>query len=53
LGAKFVFPRRLDGRPFLSPDDKEVRFITELSSRYSLNIHFKVADMIFDRQLEY
>ena len=53
LGASFVFPRRLGENPFLSPGDKSVRFITELSGRYSLSIRFKVADMVFDDQLEY
>ncbi|MBI3952267.1 MAG: hypothetical protein HY314_17595 [Acidobacteria bacterium] len=53
LGAKFVFPRMVGEKPFLSPTDKEVRFISELSSRYSFNIRFKVADMNLDGQLEY
>lgn len=53
FGAYFIFPRRLGQVPFLGPDDKSVRFVTELSSRYSLSIRFKVADMIFDHRLEY
>jgi hypothetical protein len=53
LGAKFIFPRQLDGKPFLGTNDKEVRLITKLGGRYSLNVRFKVADMMFDGKLEY
>lgn len=53
IGAQFVFPRMLNDKPFVTSADKEVRFVTELSSRYSLNIRFKVADMVYHGQLEY
>jgi hypothetical protein len=53
LGAKLVFPRRLGEKPFLSTSNKEIRLITKLSDRYSLSIRFKVADMVFEDQLEY
>jgi len=29
LGAKFVFPRMLNGKPFIDADSGEVRFTTE------------------------
>jgi hypothetical protein len=51
LGAKFIFARLVDGKPFLGPEDRVIRFDAE-----SLNIHniqFKIADMILNGVLEY
>jgi hypothetical protein len=55
-GAKFVFPRVLDGKPFLTADGGEVRFHAEFvtgSTSIQLDRRFKLADMMYDGQLEY
>lgn len=53
LGAKFVFPRALNGAPFLEATSGEVRFVTELGKLLKVNRRFKVADMMYDGKLEY
>ena len=53
LGAKFIFPRLVDGVPFLSTQSGNVRFIAQFGDTFKLNMPFKVADMIFDQRLEY
>ncbi len=53
LGAKFLFPRQLDEQPFLAGPHDEVRFFSALSKKINLNMRFKLADMIYDGQLEY
>ncbi len=53
LGAKFIFPREVDGAPFLNTRSGEVRFVAEISNKLTLDKRFKVADMIYDGYLEY
>ena len=53
LGAKFIFRRLVDERPFLNLESKEVRFVSEVSKNITLNMRFKVADMVYGEQLEY
>ncbi len=53
LGAKFVFLRNVDGKPFLNPNISEVRFYAEVGTSLKLNQRFKVADMIYQGKLEY
>lgn len=52
LGAKFTFKRMVDGNPFITPESGEVRFYSEIQ-KLKLNMRFKVADMMYDGQLEY
>jgi hypothetical protein len=52
LGAKFVFPRTLDGKPFLDANSGEVRIYMEIN-KTKLSRKFKVADMMYDGKLEY
>ena len=52
LGAKFIFERIVDERPFLNSESGEVRFVSEIAT-VNLNIRFKVADMMYDGKLEY
>jgi hypothetical protein len=52
LGAKFIFPRVVDGEPFLNNTSGTVRFYAEFAD-FKLNMRFKVADMIYDQKLEY
>jgi hypothetical protein len=52
LGAKFIFERIVDERPFLNSESGEVRFVSQIDT-LNLNIRFKVADMMYDGKLEY
>jgi hypothetical protein len=55
-GAKFVFPRTIDGQPFVNAESGEIRFYSEFPTAkppFKLDMRFKVADMLFDGKLEY
>ncbi len=55
-GAKFVFARVLDGKPFLTANSGEVRFHSEFatgSTNVKLDRRYTVADMVYDGKLEY
>jgi hypothetical protein len=67
FGARFLFPRLVNGLPFITPETDEVRFYSELSDGavarpvgasgapliYTLNVRFKVSAMNFQGRLEY
>ena len=53
LGAKFVFPRFVDEKKFLSEDSGSVRFFSEVGGKIKLNVTFKMSDMMYNGQLEY
>ena len=53
LGARFIFPRLVDGEPFITPDSQEIHFVTELSSDYRLNMRYKIKEMMYEGKLEY
>ncbi len=56
FGAKFIFPRALDGQPFINAESGELRFHSEFQTAkppFKLDMRFKVADMMFDGKLEY
>ena len=52
LGARFIFPRIVDGKPFISEDSGEIKFVSDLSG-FALNARFKVKEMMFNGKLEY
>ncbi|MEK7833717.1 MAG: hypothetical protein AAB401_21700, partial [Acidobacteriota bacterium] len=51
MGAKFVFPRMVDGKPVVTAESGYVRFYSELSPTIKLNMRFKVADMMYNDKL--
>lgn len=53
LGAKFVFPRMLDGKPFIEADSGEVRFSTEVAKGMKISRRFKVSEMMYEGKLEF
>lgn len=53
MGAKFVFPRTVNGEPFVTPESGYLRFYSELANNIKLNMRFKLADMNYDGKLEY
>jgi len=53
MGAKFIFPRMLDGQPFLDANSGELRVNIQIGKTVKLNRRFKVAEMMYDGKLEY
>lgn len=53
LGAKFIFPRLVNGQPFLKSDSGSVRFFAQFNDSFKINMTYKVRDMVFDQKLEY
>ncbi|HKY44363.1 MAG TPA: hypothetical protein VJM50_14850 [Pyrinomonadaceae bacterium] len=53
FGARFIFPRIVDERPFLTAEAHAVRFYSEFGTAIKLNMRFKIADMMVDGKLEY
>ena len=53
FGARFIFPRMLDGKPFLSPEFTIVRFVSDLGSSIKLHMTYKVKEMMLDDKLEF
>jgi len=69
FGARFVFPRLIDGHPLITPESGEVLFHAELGGNsglnstiansdvarngFTLNMRYKVKDMMFGGKLEY
>ena len=53
LGAKFIFPRVVDERKFLNAESGSFRFYSEVTTQLKLNVSFKMADMMYNGQLEY
>ncbi len=60
LGARFIFPRLVEGKPFITADAESVLFYSELgqslrvaSKPIFLNMRYKTGDMMFQGKLEY
>ena len=53
MGAKFVFPRLLDGQPFIIQDSGYIRFFSEINKDAILNMRFNVKNMLYDGVLEF
>jgi hypothetical protein len=53
FGARFIFPRVTDERPFITPEFSDVRFVSEFGSTVKMNMRFKISDMMLDGKLEY
>lgn len=55
-GAKFVFPRTINGQPIFTAEDKEIRFDFELprpTSNFHISLPFKSAKMTYRGELSY
>jgi hypothetical protein len=53
LGAKFIFPRLVDGQPFLKSDSGSVRFFAQFNDSFKINMVYKVREMMYEQKLEY
>jgi hypothetical protein len=52
-GAKFVFPRVVDGKPFVSDGEDMIRFVADFGKGIKISWRFKTADMMYNGKLEY
>lgn len=53
FGARFIFLRMPDEKLFLDSSSKEIRFYSEVSGDIKIDRRFKVADMMYQGELEY
>ncbi len=60
LGARFVFPRLVDGKPFITAESGEVLFYSELGNSLRvankpvfISTRYKTGNMVFQGKLEY
>ena len=53
LGAKLVFPRSVNGKPFIDSNSGEFRFVIEMGKTIKISHKFKVAEMMYEGKLEY
>jgi hypothetical protein len=53
LGARYIFPRMVDGKPFITPETADVLFHSEAMGAVTLNMRYKVKEMVYDGKLEY
>jgi hypothetical protein len=53
FGARYIFTRLLDGKPFITPETKDILFHSEPGGSAILDMRYKVKDMMFDGKLEY
>ncbi len=53
LGARFIFLRIQDGKPFVNVESGEILFHSDLNGGPTLSQRFKIKDMIFEGKLEY
>ncbi len=53
LGAKFIFPRIVDEKKFVTGEMGSFRFYSEVTNQIKLNVTFKTSDLMYNGQLEY
>lgn len=53
FGARFIFLREMDGKPFISTEAGEIRFYAQYPNGIKVNRRFKVANMMYKGALEY
>jgi hypothetical protein len=53
IGAKFVFPRKLDNEMFVNEQSGYLRFYSEMAKNLKLNMRFNVGDMMYEGKLEH
>ena len=53
FGARFIFLRMPEEKLFLDSSSKEIRFYSEVSNDIKIDRRFKVADMMYQGELEY
>ncbi len=54
FGARFIFPRMVDGKAFVTPESGDVLFHSDpRSAPVALNMRYKIKEMSYEGKLEY
>jgi hypothetical protein len=53
FGARFIFLREVNGKPFIADNTGEVRFYSKFEKGPKVERRFKVSDMMYNGELEY
>jgi hypothetical protein len=53
FGAKFIFPRMVNGKPYITPESGEIVFRSQLGSVITINIRYQAKELLFAGKLEY
>ncbi|MEW6209656.1 MAG: hypothetical protein AB1631_14910 [Acidobacteriota bacterium] len=53
VGARFFFPRLVEGKPLIGRESGEIRFYAQLSDEYKLDRSYKIKNMTYEGRLEY
>jgi hypothetical protein len=53
FGGRFIFARNVDGQPFINDKSGEIRFYVKFPNLAKIDRRYKVADMMYQGQLEY
>jgi hypothetical protein len=53
LGAKFIFPRMVNGKPYITSESGEITFRAQLGSIIAINVRYQAKDLLFAGKLEY
>jgi hypothetical protein len=53
LGAKFIFPRTVNGEPYITPKSEEIVFRAQLGSIIAINVRYQARELMFAGRLEY
>ena len=53
FGARFIFQRMVDDKPFIADNTGEVRFVAQFANGPKINRTFKVSAMMYNGELEY
>jgi hypothetical protein len=53
FGARFIFLRNVEDKPFINGNSGEVRFFTKYPNGMKIDRRFKIGDMMYEGQLEY
>jgi hypothetical protein len=53
FGARFIFLREVNGQPFIADKSGEIHFSARYPNGIKVDRRFKIADMIYEGELEY
>ena len=53
MGAKFIFPRKLDGEPFVVDPKDNLRFVAQLNEKIKITVRYKLSEMAYNGNVEY
>jgi len=53
FGARFIFPRAPEGKPFIENSNGEIHFFCQFPRSGKIARRFKLANMMYEGELEY